>query len=95
MVAQFVEHWLLTPETRGSNPNFGKILANYELHIKIEKMKIKKKEARNGPSLKTHTLRIKVSWFTASPTRFGILITIFHVAQSLADGYRQLLGVEP
>ena len=81
VVAQFVEHWLLTPETRGSNPNFGKILSNYELHIEKEKTKMKKKRPGMAHLKNKYTLQIKVSWFTASTTWFGILITIFLVAK--------------
>ena len=49
VVAQLVERSLPTPEMRRSNPDMGKILST--IHI-IEKTKIKKKEAGNGPSLK-------------------------------------------
>ena len=45
-MAQLVERSLQTPEARGSNPVIGEILfiVNY-----IEKTKINKKEAGNGP----------------------------------------------
>ena len=56
VVAQLVERSLPIPEVRGSNPVIGK---NYIEHLFIvycqlciEKTKIKKKEAMNGPFLK-------------------------------------------
>ena len=49
VVAQLVEGWLPTPVIQGSNPDNGKILST---NCKIEKTKIKKKKAQNGPYLK-------------------------------------------
>ena len=50
MVAQLVEQLLPTPEIFGSNPNIGKLLSTNCTFKK--KMKLKKKKAGNGPSLK-------------------------------------------
>ena len=49
VLAQLVEQSHPTPEICGSNPDIGKILSS---NCIIEKMKIKEKEAANGPSLK-------------------------------------------
>ena len=57
VVAQLVEWSLLTPEIRGLNPVFSKVLCTkLSTNCIIEKSKIKKKEARNGPSLKDDVL---------------------------------------
>ena len=53
VVAQLVERSLPIPEVRGSNPVIGKIYWTFFTVNCIEKTKIKKKEARNGPFLKT------------------------------------------
>ena len=47
VVAQLIKRSLPIPEIRGSYPDIGKILSTYNT---IEKTKIKKKEAGNGPS---------------------------------------------
>ena len=55
VVALLVNRSLPTPEIRGSNPfisNF--IYSKLNWKTFIEKMKIKKKEAENGPILKNH-----------------------------------------
>ena len=50
VVAQLVGRLLLTPEVRGSNLVIGKIYIEHLFHFNcIEKTKIKKKEADNGP----------------------------------------------
>ena len=54
VVAQLVEWLLLIPEARGSNPAIGKNLYWTFTVNCIEKTKIKKKEAWNGPFLKTN-----------------------------------------
>ena len=56
VIAQLVELSLLTPEIRGSNPNIGLILST-KCTFKKEKTKIKlkEKEAGNGPSLKKYS----------------------------------------
>ena len=56
VVAQLVERSLPTPEIRGSNPVIGKLLYQTFNCLStvscIEKTKLKKKEAGNGPFLK-------------------------------------------
>ena len=55
-MAQLVEQLLPIPEVRGSNPAIGKFYLEILFTINsIEKTKINKKEARNGPLLKTKT----------------------------------------
>ena len=53
VVAQLVEQLLPIPEVHGSNPVIGKTLYIYRTFVYcqlcIEKTKIKKKEAGNGP----------------------------------------------
>ena len=49
VVAQLVERSLPLPEVRGSNPVLGKNLYSTFTVNCIEKTKIKKKEAENGP----------------------------------------------
>ena len=44
-MAQLVRRLLLPSETRGSNPDIGKIFI-YQLYIKIENTKVKKKSTR-------------------------------------------------
>ena len=51
-MAQLVERSLPIPEVRGSNPDIGKIYIEHLFTVSIEKMKIKEKEAGNGPFLK-------------------------------------------
>ena len=52
VVAQLVEQSLAIPEVRGSNPVIGKIYIEHLFTVNcIEKTKIKKKEAGNGPFL--------------------------------------------
>ena len=48
VVAQLVEWFLLGPEVRGSNPVIGKLYYQYTVNC-IEKTKINKIEAGNGP----------------------------------------------
>ena len=52
VVAQLVERSLLIPEVHGSNPVIGKIYIKHFTVNCIEKTKIKKKQAGNGPFLK-------------------------------------------
>ena len=58
-VAQLVEQLLPIPEVRGSNSVIGKTLFIYWTFVFcrlcIEKTKIKKKEAENGPLLRLDT----------------------------------------
>ena len=56
VVAQLVEWSLLIPDVRGLNPVIGNYLYIEHLFTVncIEKTKIKKKEARNGPFLKDY-----------------------------------------
>ena len=58
-MAQVAERSLPTPEAQGSNPVIGKFLYLYVEHLStvncIEKKKIKKKEAGNGPFTTTMT----------------------------------------
>ena len=49
VVAQLAEWSLPIPEVRGLNPVIGKILYWTYLLLTVEKTKIKKKEAVNGP----------------------------------------------
>ena len=53
-MAQLAERSLLTPEIRGSNPDIGNEIYQTYLSVNcyLEKTKIKKKDAGNGP-LKT------------------------------------------
>ena len=58
VVAQLVEWSPPIPEVRGSNPAIGKIYSTFVYCQLIEKTKIKKKEAGNGPFLKKkHIIR--------------------------------------
>ena len=61
-VAQLVERSLPIPEVRDSNPVIGKNFYYYRTFVYcqlcIEKMKIKKKEAGNGPFLKKRKKKI-------------------------------------
>ena len=50
VAAQLAEGLLLTPEIRGSNPNFGsELFRMYICQLLSRKDKNKEKEARNGP----------------------------------------------
>ena len=51
-MAQLVEQLLRTTEIRGSNPVIGKFYLPIVQFKKMEKMKIKKKEAWNDPYVK-------------------------------------------
>ena len=54
VVVQLVEQWLLTPEGRGSNPVIDNFYIDHLITVNcIEKTKIKKKEAGNGPFFRT------------------------------------------
>ena len=54
-MTQLVEQSVPIPEVRGLNPDIGKILyITFNVNC-IEKTKIKKKEAENGPFLKKNT----------------------------------------
>ena len=59
VVSQLLERSLPIPEVHGSNPVIGKILFIYSTFVYcqlcIEKTKIKKKEAGNGPFKKNYT----------------------------------------
>ena len=60
VVAQLVERLLPTPEVRGSNPVIFKIYIEHLFAVNcIEKTKIKKKEAENGPFKKVLTIKRK------------------------------------
>ena len=65
-MAQLVERSLPIPEVRGSNPVIGKIFYYYRTFVYcqlcIEKMKIKKKEAGNGPFLKKNNVKLFGLW---------------------------------
>ena len=55
VVAQLVGHLLPIPEVRSSNPVIGKIYIEHcLLSTVLKKMKIKKKEAGNGPFKKRY-----------------------------------------
>ena len=64
-MAQLVEQLLLTPEVRSSNPVIGKLLYRTFNCLStvncIEKTKIKKKEAENGPFFKKKIMRKKMT----------------------------------
>ena len=59
VVAQLVQQSHPIPEIRGLNPDIGKILSTY---CTIEKTKIKKKEAGNGPSFYKKNLTYVAHW---------------------------------
>ena len=52
-MAQLAERSLMIPEDPGSNPVIGNFYLNIYL-LFVEKTKIKKKEAENGPFLKNN-----------------------------------------
>ena len=54
VVAQLAERLPTTPEVRGSNPDSGKLFSKLLFTVNcVEKTKIKKKEAGNGPFKKS------------------------------------------
>ena len=60
-VAQLAERLLLIPEVHGSIPVIGKIYIEHLFTVNcIEKTKIKKKEAGNGPFFKKSPLPVAV-----------------------------------
>ena len=67
-MAQLVERLLPIPEVRGSNLVIGKIYIEHLSSVNcIEKTKIKKKEAGNGPFFfkkKTMSFKVGVRYFT-------------------------------
>ena len=63
MVAQLVERSLPIPEVRSSNLVIGKIYGTFVYcQLCIEKTKIKKKEAGNGPFFKNYLHPLKSSF---------------------------------
>ena len=65
VVAQLAERSLMIPEDPGSNPVIGNFYLNiYLLLMFVEKTKIKKKEAENGPFLKNFCKGVKIIPFS-------------------------------